>query len=113
MPVCFHILQAGQTPLSIAQRLGYLSVIETLSQITTVTVAPSAMTGRYKPVSPETMQEVTLFEMEETSKWTSSLFLFKNYVFYGCLYSKEVILPPFVDKECTYLLTKFRLTNGM
>jgi len=80
VPVCFHILQAGQTPLSIAQRLGYLSVIETLSQITTVTVAPSAMTGRYKPVSPETMQEVTLFEMEETSKWTSSLFLFKIYM---------------------------------
>lgn len=62
------VQQAGQTPLSIAQRLGYLSVVETLHQITEVIVAPSAMTGRYKPVSPETMQEVTLFEMEETSK---------------------------------------------
>lgn len=48
-------LQSEQTALSIAQQLGYVSVVEVLKSITTVTA--TATDEKYKIVSPETMQE--------------------------------------------------------
>ena len=57
--------QTGQTPLSIAQRLGYISVVETLKHVTEVTVEPSATDEKYKVVSPETMQETLMTDSED------------------------------------------------
>ena len=61
----FH-LQTGQTPLSIANRLGYISVVEILKHITEVEAAqPSAQDEKYKVVSPETMQETLMTDSED------------------------------------------------
>ena len=59
--------QAGQTPLSIAERLGYISVVDTLKPITEVTetIPISEDGGKYKVVSPETMQETFLSDSED------------------------------------------------
>ena len=61
--VSLHPLQAGQTPLSIAERLGYISVVEILKNITEVTVA-SPGAEKYKVVSPETMVEAMMTDSE-------------------------------------------------
>ena len=59
-------LQAGQTPMSIAERLGYLSVVEILRPVTAVTVpAPLATDEKYRVISPEIMQEAPMSDSEE------------------------------------------------
>ena len=63
MLCCFHVLQTGQTPLSIAQKLGYISVVEILKNITEV--QPAASDEKYKVVSPETMQEAAMTDSED------------------------------------------------
>lgn len=62
MVVC---LQNGQTALSIAQRLGYISVVDTLAGVTEVTETIPATEDKYKVVSPETMQETLLSDSED------------------------------------------------
>ena len=57
--------QAGQTPLSIAERLGYISVVDTLKPITEVTETIPTTDDKYKVVSPETMQETFLSDSED------------------------------------------------
>ena len=57
--------QNGQTALSIAQRLGYISVVDTLEGITEVTETVPASDDKYKVVSPETMQETFLSDSED------------------------------------------------
>lgn len=57
--------QTGQTPLSIAQRLGYISVVEILRHVTEVTVPEKAGDEKYKVVSPETMQETLMTDSED------------------------------------------------
>lgn len=59
------LLQNGQTALSIAQRLGYISVVDTLKDITEVTETIPASDDKYKVVSPETMQEAFLSDSED------------------------------------------------
>jgi len=59
------VLQNGQTPLSIAQQLGYISVVEILKNITTVTVATPTVDEKYKVVFPEVMQEAPIDSDEE------------------------------------------------
>jgi ankyrin len=51
--------------LSIAQRLGYISVVDTLKDITEVTETIPASDDKYKVVSPETMQEAFLSDSED------------------------------------------------
>mgnify|MGYP000228768061 FL=1 len=57
--------QNGQTALSIAQRLGYISVVDTLKDITEVTETVPTTDDKYKVVSPETMQETFLSDSED------------------------------------------------
>ena len=57
--------QTGQTPLSIAQRLGYISVVEVLKHITEVTPQQAPPEEKYKVVSPETMQETLMTDSED------------------------------------------------
>jgi len=58
-------VQNGLTALSIAQRLGYISVVEILRHITDVTVTPAAAEDKYKVIAPETMQEAPMSDSEE------------------------------------------------
>lgn len=58
-------LQTGQTPLSIAHRLGYISVVEILRHVTEVQVPDKAADEKYKVVSPETMQETLMTDSED------------------------------------------------
>ena len=70
--------QNGQTPLSIAQRLGYISVVDTLKDITEVTETLPTTDDKYKVVSPETMQEAFLSDSEDEG---GMLFLSYFYAF--------------------------------
>jgi ankyrin len=57
-------LQTGQTPLSIAQQLGYISVVEILKQVTQVVVTTTT-TVQYRMLSPEVMQEAAMSDDED------------------------------------------------
>ena len=59
------VLQNGQTPLAIAQRLGYISVVEILKPVTEVQGIAPATEDKYKVVSPETMQEAFISDSED------------------------------------------------
>ena len=59
------VCQNGLTALSIAQRLGYISVVEILRHVTDVTVTPAAAEDKYKVIAPETMQEAPMSDSEE------------------------------------------------
>jgi ankyrin len=59
---------SGQTPLAIAQRLGYISVIEELklvTQTTLVTQTIKTTEEKYKVQTPETMQETFMSDSED------------------------------------------------
>lgn len=59
-------MQTGQTALSIAERLGYLSVVEMLRSVTAVSVpAPAASEEKYRVISPEIMQEAPMSDSED------------------------------------------------
>ncbi|XP_022161431.1 ankyrin-3-like, partial [Myzus persicae] len=54
----------GQTALSISQKLGYISVVEALKNVTKA--APSSTSDeKYKVISPETMQETFMSDSED------------------------------------------------
>lgn len=62
------ITHQGQTALSIAQRLGYISVVETLKVVTETVVTTSTTTvteEKYKVVAPETMHETFMSDSED------------------------------------------------
>lgn len=59
------MLQNGQTPLAIAQKLGYISVVDTLTPVTEVQDTMPASEDKYKVVSPETMQETFISDSED------------------------------------------------
>lgn len=64
----FFGIQQGQTALSIAQRLGYISVVETLKIVTETIVTTTTTTvteEKYKVVAPETMQETFMSDSED------------------------------------------------
>lgn len=59
-----YYLQQGQTALSISQKLGYISVVEALKNVTKT--APSSTSDeKYKVISPETMQETFMSDSED------------------------------------------------
>jgi len=77
--------QNGLTALSIAQRLGYISVVEILRRVTDVTVTPAVTEDKYKVTAPETMQEAPMSDSEEEggqyfSRLHVLLFLLRLYV---------------------------------
>ncbi|VEN51335.1 unnamed protein product [Callosobruchus maculatus] len=55
----------GQTPLNIAQKLGYITVIETLKVVTTVTTVTTTTTTnveeKYRVQAPELMHYAFFF----------------------------------------------------
>ena len=56
--------------MSIAQRLGYISVVEILRPVTDATVALDTMDEKYKVIVPEIMQEAPMSDSEdEGSEW--------------------------------------------
>lgn len=62
------MLQQGQTPLNIAHRLGYISVVETLkvvSETTITTTTTSTIEEKYKVIAPESMQETFMSDSED------------------------------------------------
>ena len=63
-----NILQNGQTALSIAQRLGYISVVETLKVVTEqeiTTTTTTTIEEKYKVLAPESMQETFMSDSED------------------------------------------------
>lgn len=58
-------LQNGQTPLSIAQKLGYISVVEALKGVTTADGSTPQSDEKYRVVAPETMQETFMSDSED------------------------------------------------
>lgn len=66
--VFFFFFQGGQSAISIAQRLGYVSVVETLKIVTETTIITTTTTTteeKYQMVAPETMQETFMSESED------------------------------------------------
>ena len=64
----FRSFQNGQTPLSIAQRLGYISVVETLKVVTekeVTTTTTTTIEEKYKVNAPESMQETFMSDSED------------------------------------------------
>jgi ankyrin len=61
-------LQTGQTALCIAQKLGYISVVETLKVVTDTVVTTTTTTTveeKYKVLAPESMQETFMSDSED------------------------------------------------
>lgn len=63
--ILWLIFQNGQTPLSIAQCLGYISVVEILKETTTVTVTEYDEKLKYKLMSPEIMMEAAMSDEDD------------------------------------------------
>ena len=61
----FFYWQNGQTPLAIAQKLGYISVVDTLTPVTEIQNMAPVTEDKYKVVSPETMQEAFISDSED------------------------------------------------
>ncbi len=60
--------QNGQTALSIAQKLGYISVVETLKVVTereVTTTTTTTVEEKYRVVAPESMQETFMSDSED------------------------------------------------
>lgn len=60
--------QQGQTALSIAQKLGYISVVESLKTVTEPSIPTNGALGteeKYRVVAPETMQETFMSDSED------------------------------------------------
>ena len=60
--------QNGQTALSIAQRLGYISVVETLKEVTeqeVTTTTTTTVEEKYRVNAPESMQETFMSDSED------------------------------------------------
>ncbi len=58
----------GQTPLAIAQKLGYISVVEELKLVTQTTLIQTTtkiIEEKYKVQAPETMQETFMSDSED------------------------------------------------
>jgi len=67
--------QTGLTSLSIAERLGYISVVELLKNITDVAMSPLTMEEKYKVLAPEIMQEAALSDSDEEGGTGRILFI--------------------------------------
>lgn len=63
------LLQNGQTALSIANKLGYVTVVETLKVVTTETIITTTILStfeeKYRVVAPEAMHDTFLSDSED------------------------------------------------
>lgn len=73
----FYRLQNGQTALDIAQKLGYISVIETLKVVTETVITTThtvTIEEKYRVQAPESMQETFMSDSEDEGGKCSSFF---------------------------------------
>lgn len=66
--IFWFLLKQGQTPLNIAHKLGYVSVVETLKVVTETTITTtttSTIEEKYKVIAPESMQETFMSDSED------------------------------------------------
>ena len=76
-----RLFQNGQTALSIAQRLGYISVVETLKVVTEqeiTTTTTTTIEEKYKVLAPESMQETFMSDSEDEGGESLYIFLIDN-----------------------------------
>ena len=88
----WFFLQNGQTALSIAQRLGYISVVETLKVVTEqeiTTTTTTTIEEKYKVLAPESMQETFMSDSEDEGGkcFFSNMKFFTNFL-WKCSTSK-------------------------
>ena len=85
-------LQNGQTALSIAQRLGYISVVETLKVVTEqeiTTTTTTTIEEKYKVLAPESMQETFMSDSEDEGGKNQSFFWFFTYWAYRSIFVQK------------------------
>lgn len=73
--------QNGQTALDIAQKLGYISVIETLKVVTETIITTThtvTIEEKYKVQAPESMQETFMSDSEDEGGEYSYSILWKH-----------------------------------
>lgn len=81
----FFYFQQGQTALSIAQKLNYISVVETLKVVTETIVTTTTTTvteEKYRVVAPETMQEAFMSDSEEEGGKIGKITTYFKYYFF-------------------------------
>lgn len=64
----FVVFQNGQTALDIANKLGYISVVEELKVVTETNITTTTTINieeKYKVVAPEAMQETFMSDSED------------------------------------------------
>lgn len=70
--------QSGQTALGIANKLGYISVVEELKVVTETNITTTTTVNieeKYKVVAPEAMQETFMSDSEDEGGKYISIFL--------------------------------------
>ena len=75
--------QNGQTALSIAQRLGYISVVETLKVVTEkeiTTTTTTTIEEKYRVLAPESMQETFMSDSEDEGGRCQLSLFFSDYI---------------------------------
>lgn len=79
MFVIFVGLQAGQTALGIANKLGYISVVEELKVVTETNITTTTTVNieeKYKVMAPEAMQETFMSDSEDEGGETVCFLVF-------------------------------------
>lgn len=69
----FLLFKNGQTPLDIAQRLGYVTVMDTLKGVSEPSPVSQPKDDKYRPVAPETMYETFMSDSEEEGGMNMSI----------------------------------------
>ena len=90
--------QNGQTPLAIAQKLGYISVVEILKPVTEIQDTLPVSEDKYKVVSPETMQETFISDSEDEG---GEGFWFGSYL-YGPITPSDFMIVLFPAPTCLF-----------
>lgn len=76
-----RFLQNGQTALGIANKLGYISVVEELKVVTEIDVITTTTVNieeKYKVVAPEAMQETFMSDSEDEGGKLQRYLLYLN-----------------------------------
>lgn len=78
----FRCSQNGQTALDIAQKLGYISVIETLKIVTETIITTThtiTIEEKYRVQAPESMQETFMSDSEDEGGKSLSYFILNDF----------------------------------
>jgi hypothetical protein len=91
----FRFFQQGQTALSIAEKLGYISVVETLKVVTETIVTTTTTTvteEKFKVVVPESMQEAFISDSEDEAGKKKPFFNYRwNSFFHFKPFTTEIL----------------------